>query len=569
MSDLVQHHMSRLRMATTNRLGRSDMARWICENTYINGKNYSFKDHEWQERLLAEESNEIVIIKSAQLGASEISLRMALALTMTSVGKFAMAYLFPTAEFSLNYAKTRFSPIVYGSPTLRAAMGTSDIDSAELKTFGSNKSIAFRGTTSGTSALSHSLDAVFWDEYSFMEDQQVALDYESRLIHSKYRIKVKLSTPTFHGDPISAAFENTKKWVNMCRCHHCGHSFYPSFYDHVRVPGWDNHLDEITTDNIRHVRVSDAALFCPSCGKIPSLQPTNREWVCQNPSENHVATGLRLSPFDVPNVITIPYLIKASTSYASKNRFRNFNLGMTSEDSETGITSQDLDAAGVQISQTPFTTHVMGIDLGLTSHFIVGNIDSEGRMGVTHMERVPLSKFRERYWALKSQYRIHVVVSDIQPYSDLILSLSNEDSNLFGASYVTRNGLELFDVRIKEDDPDHALLGVKQVHVNRNAAFDALLADFREGKVWVAQNHDWELFKAHLQDMKRAAATLRNGEFTSLWQKSAKGNDHYHHALLYFSIACKMRGVVNTTLVGGLSPVKKFRLKEKPLRNRA
>ena len=210
----------------------------------------------------------------------------------------------------------------------------------------------------------------------------------------------------------------------------------------------------------------------------------------------------------------------------------------------------------------------MGIDLGLTSHFIVGNLDSEGRMGVTHMERVPLSKFRERYWALKSQYRIHVVVSDIQPYSDLILSLSNEDSNLFGASYVTRNGLELFDVRIKEDDPDHALLGVKQVHVNRNAAFDALLADFREGKVWVAQNHDWELFKAHLQDMKRAAATLRNGEFTSLWQKSAKGNDHYHHALLYFSIACKMRGVVNTTLVGGLSPVKKFKMRENTPRNR-
>ena len=567
MSQLLQQHLSRIRTATTSKLGRGDIARWIEQNTYINGRNFSFKDHEYQERILTDPSPELVIRKSAQTGISEMSMRMSVALVMVMPGSFRVGYTLPTATAATTYAKTRFSAIVNTSPTLRAAISSADIDSADTKTFGTGKELYFKGAATGNAAISTTLDMLVFDEVSF-SDQQVLGDYHSRVLHSPYKWKVKLSTPTFPGDPIDTEFTNSRRHYNMCRCNCCGHVFIPDYYQHVRIPGYTGELEEIKRETLPKIRYQEAVLECPNCGKVPSLQPEHREWVCENPSEKHIAAGYQVSPFDAPNIVTVPSLIIASTSYANKTKFSQFSLGKPSEDADNGLTSADLDAAGVQIAQTPFTTHVMGIDLGLTSHFIVGNLDSEGRMGVVHMERVPLSKFRERYWALKSQYRIHVVVSDIQPYSDLIMSLSNEDSNLFGASYVTRNGLELFDVRIKEDDPDHALLGVKQVHVNRNAAFDALLADFREGKVWVAQNHDWDLFKAHLQDMKRAAATLRNGEFTSLWQKSAKGNDHYHHALLYFSIACKMRGVVNTSMVGGLSPVKKFKMRENTPRNR-
>ena len=47
---------------------------------------------------------------------------------------------------------------------------------------------------------------------------------------------------------------------------------------------------------------------------------------------------------------------------------------------------------------------------------------------------------------------------------------------------------------------------------------------------------------AHLRDMKRATATLRSsGEFASVWQKSAKGSDHYHHALGYLWLAAQIR----------------------------
>lgn len=559
MSDhTVEQHIARIRAATVNRMGRKDLARWIEKNTFMNGKPYSFKHHEWQERVLEEQAPDIVMMKSAQLGASELSLRMAAALIMVMPAPFSIGYVFPSASFSTSYAKTRFNPIIEGSPALKSAVNAADIDNAEVKSFGPNKQLLFRGASSTTAGLSASLDAVFWDEYSFM-DQEVASNYVSRTIHSPHKIHIKLSTPTFPGDPIATAFAASKRWRNFCKCHHCGHFFYPSYYEHCRIPGFDGHLDEITSDNLHKYDYQASALHCPSCEQVPDLSPAHREWVCENPGDNYAAVGFQLSPFDVPAVVTVPYLVKVSTSYSSKSRFRNFNLGMAAEDSESGITEEDLNKAAVEGLSTPFNTHVMGIDLGLQSHFMVGSLDSEGRLGVVHYERVPLGRFRERYWALKNEFRVTIVVSDIQPYSDLIQSLSHEDYNLYGASYVTRNGLELFDVKTREADPDSALLGVRQVHVNRNSAFDSLLADFRDQKVWIRKMGDWEVLKAHLQDMKRASATLRNGEFTSQWQKSSKGNDHYHHSLLYLSVAAKMRGVAFSGLLQGLTPVKKIK----------
>ncbi len=300
-------------------------------------------------------------------------------------------------------------------------------------------------------------------------------------------------------------------------------------------------------------------MLCPGCGKPVDLSPQHREWVCENPSEQHIATGFQVQPFDAPKVVTLPDLIIASTSYATKSKFKLFSLGKPAEDSESGLTEDDLNRAGVEAVSSPFNTHVMGIDLGMVCHFSVGSVGVDGNLGVVHYERVPLAKFRERYWALKSQYRITIVVSDSQPYTDLIMGMSTDDPNLFGASYVSRNGIELFDVKEREDDPDNAIVGVKQVHINRNAAFDNLLAEFRDGRVWIRKTGDWEMLKAHLQDMKRASATLRNGEFTSQWQKSSKGHDHYHHSLLYLSIAAKMRGIAAYSLLQGLTPVKKFK----------
>lgn len=553
----LHQHLARLRSATVNRLDRTNLSKWVATNTYMNGRPFSFKNHEFQERILDDPSQEIVIIKSAQLGISEMSLRMALALVMVMPDSFSVGYVFPTAGFSSQYSKTRFQPIVNSSPLLRSSMSTDDLSSAEVTSFGPGRQIYFKGASAGNSAISTSLDAVLFDEFSFM-DQSVAGDYTSRLIHSKHKIKVKLSTPTWPGDPISSAFQASRRWRNFCRCQHCNEAFYPNYYDHVVIPGFDKHLDEVTADNLHTVDYLNAKVVCPRCHKPVNLGPQHREWVCENPSENYLATGYKLSPFDAPNVISVPYLVEASTSYANKAKFRQFNLGEPAVDAESGLTEEDLEKVGVEGNGSPYSSHCMGIDLGLVCHFAVGGVGADQKLGVVHYERVPLARFRERYWALKAKHRVTVTVSDQQPYVDLILSLSAEDYNLFSAMYVARQGLELFEVKTQEADYSEAMGALRQVQVNRNALFDQILVEVREDRIWFRKLQDWELMKVHMQDMKRASAALRNGEFTSTWQKSAKGADHYMHSVGYLFIASRMRGIAagHSTLNMGVSKFK-------------
>lgn len=558
MDEFTKYHLDRLRSATTHRYSRADICRWVCENTFMNGRKFSVKGHEFQERIMNDPSQEIVIIKSAQLGISEMAMRMSLAMVMTMPDSFSIGYTFPTATFAAQYSKTRLSPIISSSPVLRNAIRTEDIDSAEARGFGEGRYLYFKGAAVGNSAISTSLDMLVHDEVSF-SDPTILGDYHSRLIHSPHKIKVKLSTPTWPGDLIDTAFKASRRWMNFCKCVHCNEIFYPSYYDHVKIPGFDKHLDEVTEENLHTLDYHSANLLCPGCGKTANLQHENRFWVCENPGDNYVATGYRVSPFDAPNVITVPYLIEASTAYANKAKFRQFNLGQPSIDAESGLTDEDIEAVGVESSSSPFSTHVMGIDLGLICHFMIGGTGTDNKLGVVYAERVPLAKFRERYAALKSEYRITVVVSDMQPYTDLIMSLSAVDANLWAASYVGRSSMELFDIKVQQADTAEAMGDLRQVSVNRNAIFDRVMVDVRESRIWIRkQAETWETLKEHLQDMKRASQVLRNGEVTSVWQKSSSGKDHFHHALAYLVVASQLRGVTSGASIP-LLPVHKFK----------
>ena len=69
LDSLSLHHLQRIRTATTQRVGRKDIARWIEQNTYINGRNFSFLHHEYQERILQEDAIELVIKNQLKPGS--------------------------------------------------------------------------------------------------------------------------------------------------------------------------------------------------------------------------------------------------------------------------------------------------------------------------------------------------------------------------------------------------------------------------------------------------------------------------------------------------------------------
>lgn len=563
MSDIVRYHLSRVEGATIRRLKMGDLPRWVEENTTINGRPYRFKDHEYQQRIMGDESQEVVIRKCSQVGISEMSIRMALGLARL-MPSYSTIYTFPTATFAQKYVKTRVDPVIEGSDDLKSAL-SHDVDSSEVKRLGRYGYVYFGGAASSNAAISVMADHLIHDELDF-SDMEVISQFHSRLTHSIWKRKTKLSTPTVPGGPIDDEFQHSKRWWNLVKCSACNHDFVPDFYQHVHIPGYGRgeELRKVTRDNLHLLRWREAHMFCPKCDALPSLQPEYREWVCENPDENYTTTGYQVQPFDAPNLISIPYLVESSTKYARRTDFDNFALGRPAEDADSGLQGSDLDAAAIEMDKSPFVTHVIGADQGIMCRVMVAGVTQEGVMIVVHTEQVPVQNFRRRYRELCQEYRVISKVVDSQPYVETVMALQEEDPNLYGAFFVRRDKLELFATHTREENIEEGKTAMRDVQINRNKALDMVMEDVRGGMIKIRRDKNWEDVKAQCTDMKRIKMLNSESEFVFNWVKSAKKNEHFHMALLYCYIAKLLRG---TAQAGGggssIFGVSKFKLADK------
>lgn len=550
-NDLFQLHVQRLEMATIERLGAGQVPEWIQKNTYIRGKPYSFVDHEYQERILRDEAIELVVRKCSQVGISEISARRALARVAMSKG-YTVAYTLPTAKFAATFMTTRIDPVIENSPVLASMIHTTT-DNSEVKRFGDSY-LYLRGAQSSNAPISIPVDELIHDELDF-SDSEVISQYHSRLTHSEFRRTLKLSTPTIPKRGIDKEFINSKRHFNLVKCNHCNHYFYPDYYVHVRIPGHETmDLHDISYANRNQLKMynhAEAYVECPKCKGKPSLQAEHRQWVCENTDENLVAVGYQVSPFDAPNIIKPGYLVTSSTKYKRQVDFVNFNLGIPAEDKESTLSKDDLLPLFISWGGAAYGTYVMGIDMGLTCHVIIGFKAPDGKLIIVHREQVSATNIRKRRKELYSQYRPRVTVIDSLPYTETVIQMQAEDPNLYGAVYSRLKGLELYTVVSKDEDDqkEKGMSQVRQVTINRDKAFDMVMEVVRAQDILVVGNVEDEESKVWVEqmcDMKRIREFNSDDEMAFTWKKSDDGNDHFHHATLYMYIAAQMLGVAGS-----------------------
>lgn len=555
MSDtLLLDHLARTKAAVMNAHSLRTAAKWITEKTYLRGEHYSYLHHEFQEVIVSDPSREKNIRKCSQIGLSEVSARVALALA-SILDNSTFIYTLPTADFAKNFVKTRVDPIIMTSKELKASLNTT-ADNTQIKQLGSSF-IYFKGTIGQSAAISVPADGLIHDEWDF-SDLQVASNYESRLTHSPHKLKYKFSTPTVTAFGISAEMDVSRRFFNFARCNHCAEWFLPDYFKHVHVPGFDGDKKEITRDRLHRIRWQEAKLLCPGCGREPDLGPEHRAWVCENPDENFEPAGYQIQPFDAPHIITAASLIQTSTKYDRYVDFVNFGLGLPAEDKETSLTLEDINRCYVRGETSGFWSHVMGVDLGLMCHIVVAGVDPYGRMLIVRTEIVPLPRLYERRLELAKQYGVNLSVSDSQPYADMLMRMQASDPNLYGAVYVTSKDLAQYVLK-KLEEPDGADEGdrkvhegeeeIRQVNINRNRAFDGFMDFVRGGNMQIFEDENREVLTKHWMDMKRIKQFTADKEISYVWQKSAKGQDHFHHAALYAYIASKMRSVAGSGII--------------------
>lgn len=530
--------LERMRAGAFSIYGISNIHEWVCKFTRINGKPFNFIEREFQLAILQDTAKEQIVVKAAQTGLSELSYRYAVALCCIRQNTNVI-YTFPTASDATKNNQTRIDPMIEGSPELTRLV-SKDLNNSEIKKFGENSFLFFKGTMAETAALSTPADAVISDEYD-KSNMDIVTTYTSRMQDRELKIRRIFSTPTIAGHGVHKEAQTANRLKHFVKCRRCSHTFLPDYYEHVKIPGYDGPLEEITKHNLHKVRWQEAYLSCPKCGLDPDMHYTRMPWVKENSHENHYANAWFVSPFSAHRRILVPNLVKDSTSYKKISEFKNQALGIVAEEKNEAITVEDIDKMQEHSFPASSELHQMGIDLGLTCTITIGRQLETGELLIQHRERVHYSRLEVRRAELMREYRVTVCVSDSQPYTDMVNRMCSSHENTWGALYVTSKSPVTFTPKEQDEQPEDGKMGFRIVNINRNAMFDEILALVKAGMIVVNKTDENDIFEKQMLCMKRVEKFTTLGELQYVWVKTGDEEDHYHHSLLYLNTAIQMR----------------------------
>ena len=542
-------HLQRVQDALANTYTLANLSGWIARNTYHENRLFNYKYREYQPLVIDDPAKTLFVVKCAQVGLSEIFARWVLS-TVCTQENFTAIYTFPAATDAELFSKARLMPIIASSKAIQHSI-SKIVNSVDLKQFGQNSFLYTRGTHSETGALSVPADLIVHDEYDRSDMGNISA-YVSRLQARPTKMRRIFSTPTVAKYGIDKESRTSLRKRQIWNCSHCTHKFLPSYHTDIIIPGYSGEKKLINKGNLKDINWKEAKLLCPKCGKIPDSDLANREWVLENPSDNFESVTYFITPFCAPEIISASYLVSVSTQFEKWSEFVNQALGETSEDAEDMLTESDVRGSIRQGDLTSATIHFMGVDFGLMCHIVIGRV-SEGLLLVVHREAVFYTSLESKRAELMRRFTVLVSVHDLFPYTDMVTRIVNSDPNAFGAIYVERKSTESHTVKDQDENAEEGKLNVRSVMVNRNVAFDELMAEFKSKRIVVQSSEKDEEFVTHMISMKRIEKFTKSNEMRYVWEKT-DGVDHWHHALLYMYIATKLRAMAGVWSTPGVVP---------------
>ena len=532
-----------------------DIPTWLQENTYLQGRPFSFKNHNYQVPILRSKFRENVIRKCSQTGITEISLRRAIALCLVHSG-FNALLVYPTAGFASNVAATRLNLIIDSSPLIRSSVHK-DTDSNLVKRWVNDSLIFMKGASKTSQTISTPADGIFIDERDFCEESVIS-DFQSRLTHSPHKIVTNLSTPTFSTHGVTALFDSSIRHWPFHKCSRCGHPFVIDYHDHVRLPGLGCDLREIgyfNKDPLLKLDLEKAYVECPKCKRPTTYTAEGVEYVAENPDSGHTAGGWQITPFCAPAYlnengvqqgVSLAGLITDSAKYRNVRSFYNNSLGKSYDDEESGLTAEEVSAMFTPTTGTypDKPTHtICGMDMGGTCATLWGSQFPDGHLRIYHAECIPLIDVRRRFLELQSKMVAVGTVADAFPHTSLIIELQDMIPSMFGAVTTQSRSLDLYTLRQVEEDRDKATFGLRQINFKKNPLMDLVMNMVRARKISFAPSclPERDRIIKHLTELKRMPLVTKHGE-EIVWKKSEHA-DHYHFALAFLVLSTYIQGL--------------------------
>lgn len=463
---------------------------------------------------------QIVVMKSAQVGLSELAVNLALhAADIGYAGRGVVFYLFPLGNQMTDFVQGRFDPAIRQSPYLLSRVVPQPplrrgANNQRLKYLG-NGYIYFRGSENPRQIASVDADLVILDEYDQMAEGVLDLALKRLASSREGRLRV-FSTPRLPGAGIDELYRNSDQRKYFLACQACGLE---------QTLCWEENVDQ-----------ERCAIVCRTC-RSPLNAAGKGRWIPQAPGNDRVH-GYHLSRLYSPWV-KLPLMIEASrsTSVLGRQEFFNSDLGLPFVPPNGGLTLDELDRCRQDYAFSDYDGRVCaaGVDVGLVLNVV---IRTQPNLRTPPGEREPslltfageVGSFDELN-RLVSRYNVKECVVDGLPEGHKVREFAQSTTARVRLAYYVRRHLGH---EIVPDYPDRYLL-------DRSLAIDEMVAAFRRqelllprdarqlgGRVKDGTGEYYRQLLAPQRTLERNA----HGNLEAMWVEGGKRDD-YAHAEVY------------------------------------
>jgi hypothetical protein len=361
----------------------------------------------WQVQILDDSHPNKAVMKSRQLGLSEVGVSEAIWFLDVHSGTKCM-YTFPRDQQMKDFSNTRIAPVFEESEYLGTLEGS--IRNLALKQIGD--SYLFMRSAWG-SALGEGVDIdhLNFDEYDRMRDN-VELAFMEGLKSSKYGWIRRWSTPSIPGRGIHRVFEDSDQMRYVWTCEHCGERQFLTFEENIIQ------VKDVNT-MMEYIEDGSYIIGCKKCKK--ELNRWNKGiWVPQYPSKIDTR-GYRISQMDAV-WISADDIMRRQFKYPSVQLFMNYVVGEPYVTMGMVITDSDIISSITLPKEIMSRNHdysriVVGIDWGKINWMLILGLKSTGEMDLLNIYWAtdnPLKPLEpvNYFAAILGAYKPDVIVAD-------------------------------------------------------------------------------------------------------------------------------------------------------------
>lgn len=516
-----------------------DVREWILYNKIKNEKGEEIdliKDHYFLADIFADQSQNLVVLKAAQVGLS--TLEILKNFYDAYQRRMDIIYTLPTDSDVNIFVGGKVNRLIAANPILQEMV--KDGDSIEKKRVG-NSIIYFRGTWTKKAAIMVTADRLVHDEKDSSK-QDVVKDYEARLQHSKLKQKHTFSHPSVPNQGVDVEWQmsDQKEW--FITCPHCGRSQYLN---------WDTEDPrKMSIDLQRQVFV------CKKCrGVLGQRDRAQGEWRARRGREEAKYSGYHISLLMAPWIDAAEICAKwddVLNSRQSVDWFYNKVLGLPFSGSESAVTEDTILGSWTPDKNTYQGRLVIGVDTGVALRYVIGN--KSGYVGFGEMKayrpderlKIPLDQSLE-YFLVKFPDSVMV----IDRGGDIIGCRQLQKlypGRVFLCSYVQdRESQQL--IRWGENEEAGRVL------VDRNALITLVIKEFRNrlARLFNGLNaQEWYNYWLHFSHIHRIGEEDKLGIKRYIWVRTDR--DDWVHATVYCRVGIDRYGLKGAILGTDLTP---------------